>query len=339
MTDLAIVASALVSPLGRTAEEHAFLLRAEAAPLATGAFVDDDETFLPVFSCPWIGADRPLSSRLRILGLQAASTALRGVPDEVRPSRVLLVHAADRPGFRESDVAPLRSTLKAAVRNPDIVTFRGDAGTMSALEAARAELRSEGSVLVLAVDSYVALRAIDAWSASRFDPWGANLGPIGEAAVAFVLVTRERAHRLGLSTEGTFVHAATTSGSARDDNDVDEDGAALSSLLANLPMNGGRFGLALGPADVDPLRRREWELAFARQNARFEIDAEVVSAESVLGRVGAASGALHLALGAAMRKHAAYRVDRASPPRGEHALAWATSPDGLRGVAVVRGGS
>jgi hypothetical protein len=184
---------------------------------------------------------------------------------------------------------------------------------------------------LVATDSFMSPQAL-AEAATRSSIWRPQRDPPSEAAVALFLTTEARARDYG-GTLATILDSQTVQGKAHDDNDELIDGIPLTYLLRNLPSHGPLFRV-FGPIESDDLRRQEWSLASARTSGKFAEPWDMHDAEHELGRVGAASGALHLAYGIAACRHRTTdaRVDVKYP-----FLCWAISRDGRRGAALVRG--
>jgi hypothetical protein len=82
---LAVVGTSLVSPLGITAAEHAFFVRAGIGPAAPGGFLDAEGDTLAVAYCPWLGASVPIAARVRLLAERALDGVDRKTEDSSAP--------------------------------------------------------------------------------------------------------------------------------------------------------------------------------------------------------------------------------------------------------------
>jgi hypothetical protein len=232
----------------------------------------------------------------------------------------------DRDGLEAHLTAQL--SLRAAVR------ATGAAGFFQALTEAEA-LLARGDhhfAVIVAADTMISALALAQLAESAHHPWATSPPRPSEGAVALVVGTEDAARRYALSPLARLAYTAVLRGKAHDDNDEIIDGAAMTSLVRGVPASLGPIAAAYGQQGVDPLRSREWHLATARNAARFHREALFESIETWLGRVGAASGAMSLAWGVASRRHRAW--ERTSAGDGCFA-AWAISPDGLRGIAVL----
>jgi 3-oxoacyl-(acyl-carrier-protein) synthase len=248
-------------------------------------------------------------------------------------TRVQLCVSRERPGMPDEAaraVERLVGKLGATKR------FFGDAGAFAALrEGAAAIAAAEARLVVtLAVDSFVTPASIEERLLARPSTWDLDPPPPSEGAAAIALMDAHQARRDGIPVLGLLEGAAVAIGAANDDNDDPVDGAAMGVALKQLPDKRARS--AFGPFKVDLLRRDEWQLATARAGDRFAAGSIFTCLESKVGRLGAASGLANAAYGVAVLRHAACERPDAS---GAPCYAWAISPDGTRGVAMLTGGA
>ncbi len=331
---VAIVGMGLVTPFGATPAEHAFFLRASVPSPPASPFETHDGVRVDVNFCRWLGAAAPLEDRLAALGERAIASALASIAAWATPreTAVLLCTSKPRPGLDALAAARLE---KHASVHGDVKKYFGDAGAFGALREAR-ELIAGGTraVLVVAVDSYVAPAALE--ERVRFPPsyWDFDPPPLSEGAAAMVLMDPTEARRRSAPLLGTIDGAAIAAGTSHDDNDEAVDGAAMVVALRQLPEK-PRPRAAYGPWRVDLLRRDEFQLASARASDRFVLDADFRCLELHVGRLGAASGLANAVYGVAVHAHAA--TDRSEVATAPF-LAWAISPDGVRGAALLTGG-
>ncbi len=331
---LAIVGMGLVTPFGTTPTEHAFFLRASVPAPATSPFHTREGERVDVNYCRWLGAASPLEDRLAALGDRAMTSALAGIAAWASPreTAVLLCTSKPRPGL---DALSAVRFEKQAAAHGDVKKYLGDAGAFAALREAR-ELLAGGTraVLVVAVDSYVAAAALE--ERVRFPPsyWDMDPPPLSEGAAAMVLMDPTEARRRSALLLGSMDGAAVALGPSHDDNDDPVDGAAMVVALRQLPEK-PRPRAAYGPWRVDLFRRDEFQLATARASDRFVLDADFRCLELHVGRLGAASGLANAVYGVALHAHAA--TDRSEVATAPF-LAWAISPDGVRGAALLTGG-
>ncbi|XXT15153.1 hypothetical protein WME94_33375 [Sorangium sp. So ce429] len=349
--EMVIVGHGLVSPLGLSAAEHAFFVRASASAPVPPAFETADGKPVRARHCGFLGAALDMAERLSRMGEIAAHEALS--PSEAAGGTgplALAFVAPLRAGITPEAVVQTRSHLANRCRATLVQTWHDAAGAFAALEHARGWL-SRGdvtAVLVVAVDSFMhadALRHDLSCSQSPFLP---DRPTPGEGAAA-VLLTRDdvcRAHAL----EGARVYGGGTAlGRATDDDDVIIDGAAMTSLLCRLPER--RIDLIVGQENVDELRARDWAIASARTArrgaggtgrpaptatagaGRFAEQLHAMTLEDHTGRLGAAAGVACLSFGVAALRH---RIFRELSPTA-HFVAWAISRDGTRGLALVEG--
>jgi hypothetical protein len=332
---LVIVGNGLVSPAGLTPRAHACVLWARALPLSASPFLRADGEPVKVTYCPWLGARLGMGDRLAAMArwaLEDALRPLRGTPaGEDLP--LLLCSDRHRPGLAPDDDALLEQTLARAAGARETTRFQGAAGTFAALAAAE-ELLAEGAraVAVVAVDSHVGEEALADLVENPPSPWGKTPAPPAEGAAALVVTTPANARALGASSLGVVHFSGTAQSRSNDDNDVAADGHAMTSLLRRLPPLRAPAPAVFGQVSVDALRQGEWQLAVARNPARFHPEYEMRSVDSELGAVGAAAGAMNLVYGLAVVGH---RTTDAPVQEGDPFLAWAISRDGTRGLAAV----
>ncbi|HET8542767.1 MAG TPA: hypothetical protein VFL83_23030 [Anaeromyxobacter sp.] len=202
------------------------------------------------------------------------------------------------------------------------VSFGGHAAALAAAERAAAAVSSGrlGAAAVGAADSWLFrpwLEAADAdWrllcprNPDGFQP--------GEAAAFFLLEPAADAARRGAAP---LAHLGGSAAARRDaSKGLPDAGAALASAVGELLRPGA------GPVFVCDLngearRAKEWALAVGRLGRRLEGGFAVEHPASVLGDVGAAAGAVQVALAVQWlaTKHA-----------GRPAVVWAASEDGER---------
>jgi hypothetical protein len=331
----------LVTPLARTPAEHALFVRAEVGPPAPGGFVDEDGEPIPVTYCPWLGARPAVAERLRILASLAFEDALRPLDRAANgrasvPVAVLVVSSAPRTGLSEADRDALEAALAPAAVDRTALQLTGEAGFFEGLVLAESLLESGEvrAVAVVAADSLVAPATIAEHRRLGSTPWDADLPRSAEGAAAVLLTTSAFAREKELDVLATVRHAATRRGQAGDDDDEMVDGAAMTVLLRGLPGACWPLGASFGQHGVGALRQREWDIAAARCAGTFEESCALVSLESAIGSLGAASGAASFVHGIAVHRLGAWPVE--DTPRAEAPfLAWAISREGVRGIAAA----
>ena len=332
----------MISPLARTAPEHAFFLRAGVLPCTPGAFRNAEGDTINASYCPWLGASLPPAARLIALGSSALREALapllartRETPTLPAPRLALFVcTSAPWEGLADADRDALEAHLASRLSVRAAIRSTGAAGFFHALTEAEALLAKgdHQAAVIVSADTMISPPALAELAQQAHHPWASSPPRPSEGAVAVVLGTDETARRYALSPLARLAHAAVLRGKASDDNDEIIDGAAMTALVRGIPENLGPIAAAYGQQGVDPLRTREWHVATARNAARFHREALFESIETWIGRLGAAAGAMSLAWGAVSRKHRTW--ERTIAGEGCFA-AWAISPDGLRGIAVV----
>lgn len=211
--------------------------------------------------------------------------------------------------------------------------FTGAASFFAALGAADRVLDAGEAriALVLAVDSYISLDAIRADLERAPATWVREGPPPSEAAGAVALMRGTDARELKLSL-GALHYAGTLKGKGTDDDDDVVDGAALTTLLEQVPPLDRPIVRGYGQTEVDWLRETEWTCAAARNAARFHAQFTTTCVEQWTGRVGGAAGAAHFIYGLAAERHHAAREGRtgAGP-----FVVWAISHDGTRGLCAA----
>ncbi len=331
---LAICGLGLVTPFGTTPAEHVFYLRAGVPAPPASPFETKDGDRVDASFCRFLGAAAPIEERLLQLGARALASAMAPLAAWVKPSetRVMLCTSRPRPGLDVHAAARLEKHLASV---GDVRKWFGDAGAFAALREVPGLITPDVRVVVLvAADSFIEPRTLE--DRVRFPPsyWNMDGPEASEGAAAMVLMDPYQARRQSCPILGTFEAAAIAAGAAHDDNDEPVDGAPMVAALRQLPDK-PRVRSSFGPWRVDLLRRDEWHLASARMHDRFYAESEFHCLESATGRLGAASGLANAVYGVTMLKHGATDVlDAAASP----CLAWALSPEGTRGVAMLTGG-
>ena len=329
---VAIIGTGLVSPAGLTPCAHACVLWAGALPPTASPFFRDDGTAVPVCYCPWLGARLGIADRASAMARAALDDALRPLLD-VQPQSVvplLLCLPQSRAGLVEAIVA---ASIAEASPSRAVKLFVGAAGFFEALRHAE-EMLDEGALAVAvgAVDSYVGEDALAEHIENPPSPWGSASLPAAEGAAVVVVARAPEVRRLGIKPLGVIHSAGTAFGFATDDNDLPADGEAMGRLLRRLPVPLAPAPLVFGQFTTDSLRHAEWQIAVARNPSLVHPEYEMRSIEADVGLVGSAVGAMNLVYGLAVARHGTTDV-----VLGDHAqfLAWAISPDGARGIAMV----
>ncbi len=335
MTALAVVGVGMVSPLGLSPAEHALFARAGTGPAAPGAFIDDQGETINVAHCPWLGAGLPVAARLTALGARALAAALAGRPQDASTA-LFTCTAAPRAGLAEPDREACEAALCRVAKVRTAARATGAAGFFHALGAAAAQLEQGAArfAAVVAVDSLVSPALLADWQRTATTPWESNLPRPAEGAAALLLALPSEARRSGLEVLATLHKSTCAHGESSDDNDAIIDGAALTGLLRGAPRG---VAAVFGQHRLGSLRKREWAIASARTAEMFRQDLVLVSIEHEIGCLGAAAGGMNLAHGIAVHRHQAWPIEDDAPePREEGPfLAWAISPDGVRGLCVA----
>jgi hypothetical protein len=328
---LAIVGAELVSPAGRSAVQHAMFLRAGAPPPPVSPFLLPDDRRLRVFYCPWLGARLPVSARLTALAEAAIEGALAPI-GTVRDPHVVLSTGAPRPGLTNADVAVLEDAVRVRLRPASVERVAGDAGAFGVLERLAAASGRHETIVLLAVDSFIAFETLEDLALHPHSPWQRRPPHPSEAAAALVLMDSAVARRVVAQAIGFVDGAGTARDPATDDNDEIAQGTALTQVIAGLPAR-EQVALVFGQSDVDSLRMQDWVIASARNHARLRPDCEMVCLEADIGRVGGASAVASMVHGLTVLRHG---VSPREVTPGAPFFAWAASPDGTRGAASLR---
>lgn len=342
MNKLAIVGMGLVSPLGLTPEEHAFYLRAEVFAAAPGGFVDEEGEPVRAAYCPWLGAETKVEDRLSSLAVAALRTACDPLRDSVLVSAsgrlragLHVITAAPRAGLVDADRRAVETAVGGGFESGRAARATGQAAVFSTLATLGERLSSGEAAVIVAVDSMISLPALAEHQRAYRSSWAADLPRAGEVAACVAVMAPEMARRERIPVLATIHDAAVLRGEANDDNDVPNDGSALTSLVRAAAAPGGLLRASFGPHGAGSLRRREWEMTAARVPERVDLQCEPVCLESHVGLAGAASGLSALVFGAAVHRHGTWASPRASDGAF---LAWSISPDGTRGIAVATAG-
>jgi hypothetical protein len=333
--NIAIVGTGLASPIGLTPLQHASFPRAGIGLHPPSAFVGRDGERVAVLHCAWLGATLPVANRLVALGegaLRQATESVARLPQYALSDAALFIClGATRPGLSEEDRQRTVGALTATM--PLRRVFTGAASFFAALGAAERLLDAGETriALVLAVDSYVSLDAIRADLERAPATWVREAPPPSEAAGAVALMKGTEARELKLSL-GALHYTGTLKGQGTDDDDEVVDGAAISTLLQQVPPLDGPLVRGYGQTEVDRLRETEWTCAAARNAARFHAQFTTSCVERWTGRVGGAAGAAQFIYGLAAERHHAASEGRAG---AGPFVAWAISRDGTRGLCAA----
>lgn len=339
-----VFATGVRTPLGLDARSTALMLRTGlaaigAAPIDLGDGEPITMAHDPTFDPYVVGDERAaLLARAALAGL--AGSFAPGAARALR-TRVVLALPEPLPGASPRAAGQLRArdlglALREVFGDCSVDSDpRGSAGLAYALPGALAALgrRDVEAVLVGGVHTDYdpeALRALDA-ARRLFRPDTVDAVIPGECA-AFVLLGRpDLGAKLGLQP------LLSIFGVASDDGEITPESAGSSfdaTALANafraaavgLPTE-IRLGWALGDHGLEHFRIREVYAAVTRTHTLFTAPFSIDSPPQRLGRTGAASLPLFLALAAE-----SYRHDCAASPFG---LLFAGSDRGERGAIVV----
>jgi 3-oxoacyl-[acyl-carrier-protein] synthase I len=343
-----IVAVAARTPVGLTAEgtaaavragvsrirEHPFMVDAAGEPLKCGLDSGlDAELF---------GAERILAlTRHALAELAAKLAAQRPYPS---PVRLLLALPEPRPGFSVEDANRIAREL-ASAPPPTLARLRveltetGHAGALDGLErAVRAiEQRGEDLCIVGGADSYLEADTLDWLDAEkRLARDGIRSGfPPGEGAAMVAVASAVGRLTLGLPSLAQ-VRAVACAEEKRDpkcDEGLMGEGMteALRGALASLRRPGESVADIYLDINGERSRTEDWGFAMMRTATAFRDGTDYRSAISQCGELGAASAALACVL--------AVQAWRRRYSHGPIALACGSSWTGLRGAAILEGGT
>jgi 3-oxoacyl-[acyl-carrier-protein] synthase-1 len=269
-----------------------------------------------------------------------AEDALRQVLEVLQPIAdpalpVLLAAPEQRPGFDGADARTLLDRLAGCGSNIEVhLAGRGHAGVFEALARASTSLakKQHRICIVGGVDSYLHADTLN-WldEARRIHRSDVRAGFLpGEGAAMLALTLVGSARRLGLRVLGRVRSVATAIEQRSFDSDEGLLGEGLSQAVreATAALEAGEPVHDVY-ADINGERHRSEEWAFTLlRHPRCCVDGSVyVNAAEQCGDVGAATGALQIAL--------ALRAWHGGYARGPRALAFAGSWQGTRGVAVL----
>jgi hypothetical protein len=267
--------------------------------------------------------------RMSDLAIRDAMSACASLPGK-GDVQVMLCVSRERPGVSGGVLDELS---KALSQHGTVQRFSSDAGSFEALRRAASTVRKRQArvVVVAAVDSFVDLEALDELVLHGTSEWNLERPAPSEGAAAVALMDSDDARNARIALVGEVHGSSVARGQSNDDNDEVVDGSAMTVVLRSLPARAPAMS-AFGPLKVDLLRHDEWQLATARTAERFARECTFTCLESRVGRLGAASGLASLVYGLAVHMHrAAPTVEASTAPF----YAWAVSPDGTRGAAVV----
>jgi 3-oxoacyl-[acyl-carrier-protein] synthase-1 len=344
MTGVEVIAVAARTPVGLYAESAAAAVRAGVSRLGEHPeFVDGAGDPLRCARDPELDPGVRGAERLSAL----CAPVLRELAEKVfgrQPAPVMVpVYLAvpePRPGFMKGKADEIRRSLLAIPLPKGVqldVQFveGGHAGGLRALELASFRLaqRQAEVCFVGGVDSYLDADTLD-WledegRVARSDARGGF--PPGEAAGMLALATRGVRSRLGLSALASLLAVAT----GKEPRAIDGDEGLLGDGLTHV-IRQATQDLRLPQERVDDVycdingerhRSDEWGFMLLKASSAFRDGTAYVSPVSSWGDVGAASGVLGCVL--------AVQSWQRSYATGPRALVCASSPEGMRGAAIL----
>jgi 3-oxoacyl-[acyl-carrier-protein] synthase I len=332
--------SAVASCAAARASVARFRLGSHASIAATGAFTTAPALYLPPVAMAEPADPRALSGRLLALARGALAEAAERLPVGGSGAvTVLLGVPSPRPGLPVDAVvaivAALRADLESRRIRPRLETFALDhAAGLSALARALAIVaeRPSDPCLVGGVDSYLSAETL-AWLHAReqlkseANRWG--FVP-GEAAAFAVIASPSLVSSRGLSPSAWVLSAATAREEVTPRSAVPLLGkglsVAFSGALAALPVD-ARVDETGCELNGERWRGDDAGFALARASRRFVDPGRKTAPALSFGDVGAASGALFLAVAA----HAGAR----GYARGPRVLVWTGAEGGARSAALL----
>lgn len=332
------------TPLGRDAWASAAAVRAGISAFVEHPYmIDSAGVPMRVAVAPWLDPALGGSERFQALLFPAIKQALAPLEAHVgRSLRVALSLGlpAPRPGLD----ANLERALALAMRDhfpgrfAALASFPvGHAGGLLALDAALVSLaRSAFDVCVVAgVDSYIEPETLE-WletqeqlhsAGTLNNAWGFIPG---EAAGALLLVRRETAEQLGLTSLARVlgVGKATEANRIKTATVCIGEGltTAFRSALVHLPP-GHTISDVYCDMNGEPYRADEYGFCALRTKEAFEAVSEFVAPADCWGDVAAAGGPLHVMLAAV--------AGAKSYAKGALAMAWSSAEGGERCAALL----
>lgn len=329
------------TPVGRSVFSAAAAVRCGIAAFAEHPFmIDKHGEPMVVSRAKWLDKDLPLEDRVVALTVDAAREALGVRLHEFHRFGVKLqVHIAlsaeNLPGAAQR--SKVLGRLTAEIGNfltpeVDCVT-EGHAGGMLALEnACRVLRRGEAHIcLVGGADSWLAPERLDAIDAiGRLHSVNNSWGFIpGEGAGFCLVTTGALSRRYGLSTLAELLGVATAQETKLMGTETVCIGEGLTAAFGRVLDPRHQVSHCYCDFNGETYRADEYGFAICRTSEHFENAGRFTAGAECWGDVGAASGALALALPVAgwVRGHA----------RGAAALAWCSSAERpLRGAALMK---
>lgn len=355
MDALQILAAGARTPVGPTAEGVAAAVRTGISRVQLGRSPvwGQEGARTDAGSGPdWFFAMDPLldrgdasaTSRIAALGRAALGELVaklgRALPRTNLDVPVLVGLPEERPGWSPADLAGVSAAL-AAVEGAAGLRLRielrphGHAAAIEALHDAQQRLPPDGPGMIIlgGVDSYHDPETL-AWLRENRQ-WlgeGTRTGFAPGEAAAFVMVMRaSEARRLGLSPGPTVLSVATAIESKRINSDDICLGEGLTAAVSNAiaGLGSGRHLIDDVRCDINGERYRseEWGFVALRLGAALRDATDYKTPVQSCGDVGAASGALNLAI--------SLQAWRRRYARGPRALVWGSSEGGLRAAAVL----
>jgi hypothetical protein len=313
----------LCTPLGRTPRQNVAFYRAGLGTNPRASFAEG-EAPLPVNVCPWLGSKLPVANRLIDLGKVAIAHALADRPRQTL--RLVLCFAGVRPDLEDDAIKSAAETLGLGFSTTEV--RRGDTQYFGVLAGALSG--PVEATLVVSLDTYISEASLEDAATEGKNAWRLDLPAKSEGAAAVLL---ESSVKPGTAPLATLLSSATAVGLGSDDDDESTDGAALTSLLEQLPA-AAPIVMSYGQEGIDSLRRLDFTYASCRTSTRFHAAFERECLESTAGRLGAAAPGANMAFALAFESARQRVAARESLPPGP-ILVWTLGHDGTRGVALL----
>lgn len=327
--------------IGCDAASTAAAIRAGVSGFARHRFmIDTAGEPMRVAAAPWLEVDLPATHRLEALLFPAIDEAFGGANCDGLRVALALGLPEPRPGLPR-DLGPwARQAIAARYAKVfrTVALFQsGHAAVLMALEAALASMQRKAfDVCVVAgADTYLRPETLD-WLEASDQLQGA--GPLnnawgfvpGEAAAALLVAGADAVDRLGLDRRGRVLAVASGVEANRIKTQTVCLGQALSEVLQRVLTvrpNNTRVSDVYSDMNGEPYRADEYGFAIARCGEAFERPSDMVTPADCTGDVGAAGGALNIAL-AAIAARKGYAA-------GNLAIVHAGSESGDRGAALI----
>ena len=342
---VSIIGVGAATSVGLDAAMTAASVRAGITRLSETRFVDLAGERIVVAAASYVAGGATAIERATILAasaMQEALAPLRAAPTSEAPSRklrLLLGAPAPRPGWSAEANAALAPRLCERTRLPcrqlDVdVGPAGHAAALAAIAHATTLIASGQLDLVLAggVDSYQCIETLEWLDQTRRLHSERNPDGFvpGEGAGFCLLASSSAARRLRVPVLASVRAVAVT----REPHPIESAGVCTGQGLTDAfhqtlgaLAEGERADWTMCDMNGESYRATEWGYAYVRSGKKHRDPLEIWHPADAYGDIGAAGGAVMVALASAawQRRYA----------RGPRCLIWTSSDDGTRGALVL----